>query len=780
MKIIREFLFSFLIFLASLFWFCLPTPLFTDKYSDILLSADSSLLGAHIAPDGQWRFPEIQDIPEQMKQAVLAFEDKRFYYHPGIDPLAILRAAKLNIAGKRVVSGGSTITMQLVRLSRKNAPRIFSEKLIEAILALRIELAYSKNEILALYLSHAPFGGNTVGIDAASWRYFNRPLTSLSWAEYATLAVLPNAPALIHPGRNRDYLRKKRNALLLRLWQRGNIDELTYSLSIDEPIPEQPASLPRLAPHLLDRLVKERHTGRLQTSVDYQLQRQVLETVNRYSRINQTNYIANMAVLVADIHTREVLAYVGNPTANDEFSVGRQVDMVMGERSTGSLLKPILYAGMLDAGQLLPTSLVPDVPLYINGFVPHNYDKQFHGAVPANMAISRSLNVPLVRMLQKYDCNRFCQLLKDCGMNTLYYEPSHYGLSVILGGAEGTLWNLTSIYASLARVLQPDECPYMPVQPLSLLPTDSLPAADPFYRPPLSAAALWYAFESMAEVNRPEEEADWQSFSGMKKIAWKTGTSYGARDAWAVGFTPRHIVGVWVGNASGEGRAGLSGVGYAAPVLFDVFSFLPSSGWFKKPEDQMSEVSICRRSGYKAGQYCDVCDTLMVPRAGKESAICPFHQPITLDATGSYRVTADNYPFHRIMHKNWFTLPPAQEYYYRLYNADYEPLPPILPGCSENENRIELIYPTHNTKIYLPVGFRGTREKFVLKAAHGRPDASLFWHINGTYYGETTENHQIAVALDAGEYYLTLVDDTGVSRKIHFSVVNSPKEENKN
>lgn len=780
MKIIREFLFSFLIFLASLFWFCLPTPLFTDKYSDILLSADSSLLGAHIASDGQWRFPEIQEVPEQMKQAVLAFEDKRFYYHPGIDPLAILRAARLNITSRRVVSGGSTITMQLVRLSRKNAPRIFSEKLIETILALRIELAYSKNEILALYLSHAPFGGNTVGIEAASWRYFNRPLTSLSWAEYATLAVLPNAPALIHPGRNRDYLRKKRNALLLRLWQRGNIDELTYSLSIDEPIPDQPASLPRLAPHLLDRLVKERHTGRLQTSVDYQLQRQVLEVVNRYSRINQTNYIANMAVLVADIHTREVLAYVGNPTVNDEVSVGRQVDMVMGERSTGSLLKPILYAGMLDAGQLLPTSLVPDVPLYINGFVPHNYDKQFHGAVPANMAISRSLNVPLVRMLQKYDCNRFCQLLKECGMNTLYYDPSHYGLSVILGGAEGTLWNLTSIYASLARVLQPGECPYTPVQPLSLLPTDSLPPADPFYRPPLSAAALWYTFESMAEVNRPEEESDWQSFAGMKKIAWKTGTSYGARDAWAIGFTPRHIVGVWVGNASGEGRAGLSGVGYAAPVLFDVFSFLPSSGWFKKPEDQMSEVSICRRSGYKAGPYCDDCDTLMVPRAGKESPICPFHQPIALDATGTYRVTADNYPFHRIMHKNWFTLPPAQEYYYRLYNADYEPLPPILPGSAENENRIELIYPTHNTKIYLPVGFRGTREKFVLKAAHGRPDASLFWHINGTYYGETTENHQIAVALDAGEYYLTLVDDMGVTRKIHFSVINNPKEENKN
>lgn len=776
MKIISQFLFSLLVYLVALFWCSLPEPLFKDAYSDVLLSADSTLLGARIAPDGQWRFPATRQIPEPMKQAILTFEDKRFYHHPGVDPLAIMRAIKLNIAGNRVVSGGSTITMQLVRLSRKDEPRVFSEKIIEAILALRIELAYSKDEILALYLSHAPFGGNTVGINAAAWRYFNRPLNSLSWAEYATLAVLPNAPALIHPGRNRDALQKKRDALLLRLYQQGLIDEFTYSLSLEEPVPQKPIPLPRLAPHLLDRFLKQRHTGVLRTSIDAQLQRQVLALTNRYAEIHQTNYISNMAVLVADIQTREVLAYVGNPTTEDETAMGRQVDMVMGERSTGSLLKPILYAGMLDAGQILPTSLVSDIPLYVNGFVPHNYNKQFHGAVPANQAISRSLNVPLVRMLQKYDYNRFCQLMKECGMNTLYRDPSHYGLSVILGGAEGTLWNLTSVYASLARILQPEACDYKPIQPLSLFPTKPLPPAESNYRPPLSAAALWHAVESMAEVNRPEEESDWQSFTGMKKIAWKTGTSYGARDAWAIGFTPRHIVGVWVGNASGEGRAGLSGVGYAAPVLFDVFSFLPSSGWFEKPEMEMTEVSICRRSGFKSGPYCEVCDTLMVPHAGKESPLCPFHKPITLDATESYRVTAETYPYHQIVQKNWFVLPPAQAYYYRQHNADYEPLPPLIDGGQDAENRIELIYPTHGAKLYLPVGFKGTREKCVLKAAHGRQGASLFWHINGTYYGETIENHQLAVALEEGEYYLTLVDEVGLSRKIRFSVANGARE----
>ena len=770
-KIIRQFIYSLLLFLALLFWFCLPEPLFLEEPSDILLASDSTLLGARIASDGQWRFPETEAISEKIEQSILAFEDKRFYSHPGIDLLAVGRAFVVNIRNRRIVSGGSTLTMQLVRLSRKGRRRTFFEKAIEMVLALRIELAYSKQEILALYLSHAPFGGNTVGIETAAWRYYSRPVSALSWAESATLAVLPNAPALIHPGRNRDQLQKKRDRLLARLRQQGVIDEMTYQLSVEEPIPLYPSPLPVLAPHLLDRLRKEGKGGRLYTTLDFRLQQQALDIVNRYSRQFRTNHIYNLAVLVADISTGHVLAYVGNPTLGATSAQGMQVDMITAERSTGSLLKPLLYAGMLDAGHLLPTTLVPDIPLYVNGFAPQNYNKEFRGAVHADEAISRSLNVPLVRMLMNYDSGRFYNLLKKCGMNTLHQPADHYGLSLILGGAEGSLWNMTAMYASLARFLNNESHDVtLQVQPSAGLSSGSRPNT------PFSRASLWFAVDAMSRLNRPEEESEWQSFAGMKKIAWKTGTSYGARDAWAIGFTPRYAVGVWVGNASGEGRAGLSGVEYAAPVLFDLFSHLPSSGWFSKPEEEMCELSICSESGYKSGPYCDQKDTLLVPVAGKQTGICPFHRQINLDETASYRVTGECYPLSKIVRKNWFVLPPAQEWYYRHYNATYQPLPPVLPGCDEQENRIDLIYPQHNMRIYLPVGFSGKQEKFVFKAAHSRPGAVLFWHINDLFYGETTGSHQLAVSLPPGEYLLTLVDETGYSRKIIFSVVGKTKQ----
>lgn len=773
MKIIKQFCLSFILFLGVLFWFCLPPALFNDTPADILLAADSTLLGARIAPDGQWRFPEIIAAPEKVEKAILSFEDKRFYQHPGIDPLAVIRAISSNLKAQRIVSGGSTITMQLIRIARKNQSRTIAQKFLEAILALRVEIAYSKEQILALYLSHAPFGGNTVGVEAAAWRYFNRSASNLSWAEAAMLAVLPNAPALIHPGRNREALRKKRDALLYKLYQQGEIDELNYTLAIDEPIPSRPANLPNLAPHLLQRLCRQGKRGPIHTTIDAQLQRQIQDLVNRYALRYQSNYIHNMAVLVADIQTGRVLAYIGNPTIVANQAQGMQVDMVLAERSTGSLLKPLLYAGMIDAGELLPTSLVADVPLYVNGFVPSNFNRQFHGAVPADMAVSRSLNVPLVRMLMRFGHNRFYHLLKNCGMNTLHKNASHYGLSLVLGGAEGTLWNMTSMYASLAQVLLSDsDAPFI-TTPFSLQP----PVRQPVYAAsPISRSALWYAFEAMSRVNRPEEESDWQIFHSMKKIAWKTGTSYGARDAWAIGLNARHIVGVWVGNASGEGRAGLTGVTHAAPVLFDAFSFLPASGWFEKPVDEMAELPVCAQSGFKAGVYCDQTDTLLLPAVAKQSSICPYHKSITMDQTATYRVNADCYPLYKIKKQNWFVLPPAQEFYYRRYNPSYQPLPPMAAGCLETENKIDLIYPTHNMRIFLPVGFSGNREHFVFKAAHNRPQATLFWHINDTFYGQTTGNHELAVSLDPGKYLLTLLDETGQARKINFFIVRKSKK----
>ena len=759
-----------------------PRQLFPAPCSTLLYSAEGELLGARIAPDGQWRFPATDSLPDRFVDCMLTYEDKRFFYHPGIDPAAIVRAIRLNGKAGRVVSGGSTLTMQLARIARGNQDRTFYEKTIEMCWALFLETTHSKQEILNLYASHAPFGGNVIGLETAAWRYFGRSASELSWAESATLAVLPNSPALIHPGRNRKQLKEKRDRLLASLQKKGVLEETEYELACMEPLPEAPLPLPNDAPHLLERLAAEQPGQRIQTSVRQALQRQTQALVNRYAREYSSNHIYNLAAIVADVETGEVLAYAGNATYPADERRGNQVDIITSPRSTGSILKPFLYAGMLHDGLLLPSMLVSDVPLNINGFSPHNYNKTFYGAVPAHVAIERSLNVPLVRMLSQYNTGRFMSLLKSWGMTTLRFSEEHYGASLILGGAEGTLWDLSGMYASMSRVLKHYRTyngRYNPadIHPLTPFPAErkepirSLTDSRLTDKALLSSAALWYTFEAMSALNRPEEEADWQQFESMKRIAWKTGTSYGGRDAWAIGTTPRYVVGVWAGNASGEGRPGLTGVGNAAPVLFDLFSLLPGGEWFDLPYDETLPMAICRNSGHKASPYCEQTDTLYMPLSGNNTGICPYHKLVHLSADGRYRVNSSCESVDRMISRPWFVLPPAQEYYYRNYHIDYIPLPPVKPGCGQDLNRqIELIYPEHNAILYLPKGFSGKSEKFIFKAAHARRDATIYWHLDESYLGETSENHQISCSVSQGKHLLTLIDNEGNQKKIQFEV----------
>jgi len=760
----------------------IPHSLFREDYSSLLYSSEGNLLGARIAPDGQWRFPPTKVLPPKFAKCLLTYEDKRFYWHPGIDVVALARALFLNTKNHKIVSGGSTITMQLARIARKNQDRTLYEKGIEACWALFIETTHSKKAILNIYASHAPFGGNVVGVETAAWRYFGRTAADLSWAESATLAVLPNSPGLIHPGRNRDELKAKRNKLLLALMHNGYIDRTEYELSYMEPLPEAPITLPDDAPHLLQRLAAKNPGTRINTTIRQMLQRRTQEIVNRYAYENSSNYIHNMAAVIADVETGEVLAYAGNATFAADERKGNKVDVITAPRSTGSILKPFLYAAMLRDGQLLPNTLVSDVPLNINGFAPENYNKTFSGAVPAHQAIERSLNVPLVRMLSTYNTGRFMTLLKAYGMTTLKYPEDHYGASLILGGAECTLWDICGMYASMARVLlhyHRYNGRYNPadIHPLALFNTKE---KNPIHtitdrrlndKPPLSAASIWFTFEAMSQLNRPEEEADWQQFNSMKQIAWKTGTSFGGRDAWAIGITPRFVVGVWAGNASGEGRPGLTGVGTSAPALFDLFSLLPESNWFDEPYDELEPMAICRLSGHKASSLCDQIDTLLMPRVGNKTPLCPYHQLVHLSPDGHFRVNSSCESVDRMLTRSWFVLPPSEEYYYKNYHIDYIPLPPIKPGCNQEQSKqIELIYPEHNTVLYLPKGFSGQQEKFIFKAAHARPDATIYWHVDNTYLGETTENHQIACIVTPGRHMLTLIDNWGNQRKILFEV----------
>ena len=423
--------------------FCLPRQLFHVPYSTVVTDRNGELLGARIASDGQWRFPPRTTTPEKIKQCLITFEDRHFYRHWGVNPVSISRAAYQNLKNKRIVSGGSTLTMQTIRLAR-NESRTFGEKFIEMILATRLEFRASKEKILSMYISHAPFGGNVVGLDAAAWRYFGHPAEELSWAEAAMLAVLPNAPAMIHLSKSRQLLLNKRNRLLKQLYVRKIIDNSTYELAISEPLPDEPHPLPQTAPHLVSRFYQERNGKYSISTIDRGIQTQIENAAERWSNEFNRSDIRNLAILVIDIRTNQVVAYCGNVNF-ERKQAGNQVDVIQAPRSTGSILKPFLYYAMLQEGSLLPHTLLPDIPVNINGFTPQNFSLQFEGAVPASEALARSLNIPAVTMLQRYGVPKFHTFLRQIGLKTINRPASHYGLSLILGGAEATLWDVTCV-----------------------------------------------------------------------------------------------------------------------------------------------------------------------------------------------------------------------------------------------------------------------------------------------------------------------------------------------
>jgi penicillin-binding protein 1C len=775
-----------LLILGIIYAFCLPRKLFSDPTSTVLLDRNGMLLGARIAADGQWRFPERTTVPEKFAQCIVQYEDRQFYRHPGVNPAAFIRAVRQNFSNGRVVSGGSTLTMQVIRIARKNPPRNIFQKIIEVILATRLEISCSKEEILSLYASHAPFGSNVVGIDAASWRYFGRGPDKLSWAESATLAVLPNSPSLIYPGKNQLRLKEKRDRLLDRLLAANIIDKSTCGLSKEEPLPGAPHPLPRLAPHLLDRSGKDGFAGEIvESTIDANLQERVNAVIEKHHRTLKGNQINNAAAIVLEVETGNVIAYCGNTDDPADEQNGDDVDVITAPRSTGSILKPFLYAGMLTDGQLLPNTLVADIPTDLSGYNPQNFNRTYDGAVPARRALSRSLNVPAVRMLQQYRVERFHQLLKKIGMTTINYPPDHYGLSLILGGAEGTLWDLAGTYASMARTLNRfntngtyDKGDFH--QPHYIQQEEKAQEIKVGEHSWFDASAIWFTFEAMSEVTRPDEEVNWTEFLSSNKIAWKTGTSFGFRDGWAIGVTPKHVVAVWVGNADGEGRPGLIGVQTAAPILFDIFSMLnPANGrstWFKKPEKDMERIMICRESGCRALDICDK-ELQLVPRSGLKSVSCSYHRLIHLDASGMYRVTSDCEDVSRMQHVSWFVLPPAMEYYYKSKNPSYKTLPAFREGCAgTTSNMMEFVYPRQETQLYIPVELDGRPGQVIFEIAHRRPGSTVYWHLDNQFVGTTSNFHQLAMNPEPGAHTITVVDETGESEAMKFEIVNAKRK----
>jgi penicillin-binding protein 1C len=436
---------------------------------------------------------------------------------------------------------------------------------------------------------------------------------------------------------------------------------------------------------------------------------------------------------------------------------------------------------MTEDGLIMPNSLVPDIPSYYENYHPENYDLTFEGVVPASEALSRSRNVPAVFMLRDYGGAPFLQLMRKVGLTTFNKPADHYGLTLILGGGEANLWELTNMYAGMVRTLLNYEQFYQkytgkeydsPIIELSKVKKTKEPAVKS--EVPLHAASVWITYQALKEVKRPDAETGWEYFNSSLDIAWKTGTSYGFKDAWAIGSTPDFVVGVWVGNADGEGRSGLTGTQVAAPILFEVFNLLPSEKQFYIPYDEMKIFEVCTKTGYRASRYCPEVDSIYAYAKGDYSKQCDYHKLIFTDQKQKYRLSQECASIAEMEAVSWFVLPPVQEWYYRKGHPSYESLPPFAEGCEQAEENftMEFIYPTERTRVFVPVGIEEQQQEIVFEIGHRFPGQKVYWHLDNAYLGETTSNHQFAFVPEKGWHTLTVVDETGESNSVNFEVVN--------
>jgi len=761
-----------------------------QEVSTVVVSEEGDLLGAFPARDGQWRFPGRDTLPERFRICLMEAEDRRFFRHPGLDPLSTARAVRDNFRQKRVVSGGSTLTQQVARLCLDErfgpAKRRLWRKALEAWVAVSLEAGVGKRGILSLYATHAPFGGNVRGLDAAAWRWFGKSPETLSWGQTATLAVLPNAPSRIHPGRSRDALRRKRDRLLQRLAARGLLSPADLELARAEPLPTVPHALPQLAPHLA-AFLRTRQEARWQTSLQRPLQEGALRLAREHLAELTGQEVHGLSALIVEVPENgapRVRAWIGNASQDD--AAAWQVDATLAPRSPGSTLKPFLYGLLMDRSRILPHEWLLDIPTRLGDLKPENADGICHGAVPADEALWRSLNIPWVRSLRDLGADPFLQWLRQAGLAHLFRSSDDYGMSLAVGGCETTLSELAAMYAALAQggVAQPLVIGVADRDTLRLggpsaawTPPPTLPKAHetflrgnaPLARRILSKGASWHVLEAMRHTGRSDEEAWWRAFAGGRPLAWKTGTSFGNRDAWAIGVAPGWVVAVWAGNPSGEGRTGLWGTQSSVPLLFRLFSLLPHDRpWFPPPDD-MVPVKVCKETGARATALCSTA-TVMAPPAGAAAPPDRFHRTLHLDSAG-FQVNAGCEPPARQVVRNVLVLPPVVEGLWRQDHPESPSIPMWRPDCKDGlgTNDLEILYPEPGAVVRLPKGMRGA-QKLVLEARHRNPSAQVRCFLDQTDLGLSDRFLTWVTSPDPGQHVFTCVDEAGHQARASFTV----------
>lgn len=764
--------------------------------STLVYDSQDGLMAAFLASDDRWRVNvSLEEVSDEFIRMLIAYEDRWFFRHFGVNPLAMGRAIIQNLRTRSIVSGGSTLTMQVARLLDPK-PRTITSKVVEIFQAISLELRYSKRDILEMYVNLAPYGGNIEGIGAASLLYFGKSPAELSTGEAALLVALPKAPESLRPDRFGDAARAARDEVLRRAVRFGAIDEASCTEALLEPAPTSRRELPSVAPHFT-RLVAQRHgPGRIYTAISPYIQTEVERLLAQHVARLREDGITNGAVVVIDNLNLRVVAYVGSADFHDTAAAG-QVDGARARRSPGSALKPFIYAMAFDRGIITPRSYLEDVPVSYGEYSPQNYSGTYSGLVSAQSALSQSLNVPAVNLLAEIGVDSFSSFLRDAGISSLARSRA-YGLSLAIGGCEVSLLELTTAYSALANggVLQPAS------MVTAVAPTNAAPAAAPTAtlagssaatpasssavtsaavqtRPALrllSSESAFLVTEILSDNARPDFPPGWESTS-LPRVAWKTGTSYGHRDAWSIGYSPRYTVGVWIGNFSGEASSKLIGAEAAAPLLFQIMNRLlegTETEWFRRPETLVKR-EVCSLSGMPIGPYCSVAvDDYWIPGKSSEQ-VCDLHRSSLIDQSTGLRVPDYLRGTDGILERTYIEWPPAVASWMAATGATgYRP-PPLDSRFAQkiSGDPPRIVSPIRGREYELRPGVAPDQQKLALVAEAGSGVRQLYWFIDGEFVGSAAPGEAVFYTPAPGTHELVCQDELGRTARLSF-VVTAP------
>ncbi len=728
-------------------------------YSPIITDQKGTILHAFLNKGDKWRMmTELEEITPELQKAILHKEDKYFYYHFGINPLAIFRAAFNNIWKGRRTSGASTVTMQVIRLLYPKK-RSYKNKLKEMWQAMQLELQLSKDEILQLYLNLVPYGSNIEGVKSAAVLYFDKTPSHLSLAEITALTIIPNRPTSLRLGKSNDRIVKERNRWLRQFDKDGLFDATAIADALEEPLTAKRRAAPKIAPHFAYRMKKAfPQQPIIKTNLNFNHQVKVEKLVSNYINRLYHQRIRNAAVLVINNQTDAVEAYIGSADFNNSEDAG-QVDGIKSIRSPGSTLKPFLYALAFDKGIVTPKTMISDVPVNFSGYSPLNYDKKYNGMVSMEYALAQSLNVPSVKVLSKLGSDFFVEQLVQAGFNQIKKDQKKLGLSVVLGGCGVRLEEVTNLYRSFAN-----EGRY---RKLAWLQKDTVTVEMPL----VSESGAYMLTEVLTKLQRPDLPKQMESSKNLPKIAWKTGTSYGRRDAWSVGFNANYTIGVWVGNFSGEGVPDLTGSNTATPLLFQIFTSLDygnKNDWFAAPQ-AIDYRWVCSKSGLPPNDYCqDQVMDVFLPMVSSNLR-CTHLTTMYTHPEEHFSYCMSCLPEVGYKKKLYPLYEPEIVAFYEQENIHYEKIPPHNPDCGRvfTGRAPRIISPINGLEYLLDPT---DNNQLMLSCNVSNDVKEVYWYINDSFYQQNEAGSNAFFVPKAGKNKVTCIDDKGRRKDVWVEV----------